>query len=95
MSSIARIIGDLTSVSTKIAAAVEQQSTTTRQIAESVHTAADFTARASTEIGSIEQVVTRGAGAVGDITAWTAELSSRAADLETKVASFFTSVRAA
>jgi methyl-accepting chemotaxis protein len=95
ISSIARIIGDLTSVSTKIAAAVEQQSTTTRQIAESVHTAADFTARASTEIGSIEQVVTRGAGAVGDITAWTAELSSRAADLETKVASFFTRVRAA
>jgi methyl-accepting chemotaxis protein len=93
--SIARMIGDLTSVSTKIAAAVEQQSTTTRQIAESIHTAADFTARASTEIGAIEQVVTRGAGAVGDITAWTAELSSRAADLETKVASFFSRVRAA
>jgi hypothetical protein len=36
-----------------------------------------------------------GAAAVGDITAWTSKLSSRAADLETKVAAFFSRVRAA
>jgi methyl-accepting chemotaxis protein len=95
ISSIARVIGTLTSVSTSIAAAVEQQSMTTRDIAESIHTAAGHTARASTEIGSVEQAVTRGAAAVDAITQWTARLSSRANDLETKVATFFTRVRAA
>jgi hypothetical protein len=39
--------------------------------------------------------VTRGDGAVGEITTWTARLSARAHDLETKVATFFTRVRAA
>jgi methyl-accepting chemotaxis protein len=95
ISSIARVIGTLTGVSTSIAAAVEQQSMTTRDIAESIHTAAGHTARASTEIGSVEQAVTRGAAAVDAITQWTARLSSRANDLETNVATFFTRVRAA
>jgi len=95
ISLIARAIGELTSASTSIAAAVEQQSTTTRDIAESIQTAAGHTARASTEIGSVEQAVTRGATAIGEITQWTAQLSSRAHDLETKVATFFTRVRAA
>jgi hypothetical protein len=40
-------------------------------------------------------VVSRGAGAVGEINTWTARLSARAQDLETKVATFFTRVRAA
>ena len=95
IASIAESIGQLTSVSTSIASAVEQQSTTTRSIAESVHTAAGHTARASTEIVSVEQAVTKGAAAVGEITQWTARLSSRASDLEAKVATFFTRVRAA
>jgi len=95
ISSIARTIGMLTTVSTSIASAVQQQSLTTRGIAESIHNAAGYTARASAEIGSVEDSVTRGVAAVGDITTWTAELSTRANDLETKVATFFTRVRAA
>jgi methyl-accepting chemotaxis protein len=95
ISSIARAIGELTAVSTSIASAVEEQSTTTRGIAEGVHGAAAHTAQASTEIESVERAVTLGASAVGDITAWTDRLSSRANDLETKVASFFSRVRAA
>jgi methyl-accepting chemotaxis protein len=95
ISSIARVINELTRVSTSIASAVQQQSATTGAIAESVHNAAGYTARASTEVGSVEQAVTRGATAVGDITDWTAELSARARDLETKVATFFNRVRAA
>jgi methyl-accepting chemotaxis protein len=95
ISSIARAIGELTAVSTSIASAVEEQSTTTRHIAESVHSAAAHTARASAEIESVERAVTLGATAVGDITAWTERLSSRANDLEMKVASFFGRVRAA
>ncbi len=95
ISSIARAIGELTAVSTSIASAVEEQSTTTRDIAESVHGAAVHTARASAEIESVERAVSLGATAVGDITAWTERLSSRANDLEMKVASFFSRVRAA
>jgi methyl-accepting chemotaxis protein len=95
IASIARAIGELTGLSTSIATAVEEQSATTRDIAESVHGAAGHTARASAEIGSVEQAVGLGAAAVGDITAWTARLSSRADDLEAKVASFFSRVRAA
>lgn len=95
MSSIARIIGELTTASANIAAAVGQQSSTTNSIAESVHIAAGHTARASTEIGTVEQAMSRGAEAIGEITTWTARLSSRANDLEAKVASFFSRVRAA
>src|ERR1700683_2855789 len=95
ISAIARAIDELTGVSTSIASAVQEQSATTGSIAESEHNAAGYTARASTEVGSVEQAVTRGAAAVGDITSWTAKLSSRAHDLETKVATFFNRVRAA
>jgi methyl-accepting chemotaxis protein len=95
ISSIARTIGKLTTVSTSIASAVQQQSMTTRGIAESIHTAAGHTARASVEINSVDEAVTRGVAAVGEITTWTDRLSARANDLETKVATFFTRVRAA
>jgi methyl-accepting chemotaxis protein len=95
ISSIARAIGKLTTVSTSIASAVQQQSMTTRGIAESIHDAAGHTARASVEINSVDEAVTRSVAAVGDITTWTARLSARADDLETKVATFFTRVRAA
>jgi methyl-accepting chemotaxis protein len=95
ISSIARAIGELTSVSTSIASAVQEQGATTGAIAESIQNAAGHTSQASAEIGSVEEAVTRGAGAVGEITTWTARLSARAHDLETKVATFFTRVRAA
>jgi methyl-accepting chemotaxis protein len=95
ISSIARTIGKLTTVSTSIASAVQQQSMTTSGIAESIHTAAGHTARASVEINSVDEAVTRGVAAVGEITTWTDRLSARANDLETKVATFFTRVRAA
>jgi methyl-accepting chemotaxis protein len=95
ISSIARTIGKLTTVSTSIASAVQQQSLTTRGIAESVHDAAGHTARASVEINSVDEAVTRGVAAVSDIAAWTDRLSARANDLETKVATFFSRVRAA
>ena len=95
IASIAQVIGALSTVSTNIATAVEQQSVTTRDIAESIHTAASHTERASNAISSVEQAVTQGATAADVITEWTAQLSSRANDLETKVATFFNRVRAA
>src|SRR6202051_4219473 len=95
ISSIARAIGELTGVSTSIASAVQEQAATTSAIAESIQNAAGHTSQASSEIGSAAEAVTCGDGAVGEITTWTARLSARADDLETKVATFFTRVRAA
>jgi len=95
ISSIARVIDELTAVATTIAAAVEEQGATIRGIAGGMQTAAGNTARASAEMGSVEQAASRSAGAVDDIAAWTERLSSRASDLEAKVATFFAQVRAA
>jgi methyl-accepting chemotaxis protein len=95
IASIASSINKLTEVATSIATAITEQSATTREIASRVQTAAGNTAHASAEIRSVEQAATQGAAAVGDITGWTARLSARAQDLETKVATFFTRVRSA
>ncbi len=95
IASITQAINTLTAVSTSIASAVQEQSATTGSIAESIHNAAGYTARATTEVGSVEQAVARSAAAIGDITSWTEKLSSRAHDLENKVATFFNRVRAA
>ena len=95
IASIARSIHELTEVSTSIASAVEQQSATTREIADSIQKAAGNTARASTEIQSVEQAARKGAEAVEEMSGWTARLSARAHDLEEKVARFFGRVRAA
>jgi methyl-accepting chemotaxis protein len=85
----------LTSVSTSIAAAVDEQGATTREIASSIQTAAGNTTRASDEIKSVEQATSQSAAAIGEIGGWTERLSARAQDLETKVATFFNRVRAA
>jgi hypothetical protein len=42
-----------------------------------------------------DEAVSRAGAAVGEITSWTDRLSARANDLEAKVATFFTRVRAA
>jgi methyl-accepting chemotaxis protein len=93
--SIARSIHELTMVSTAIASAVDEQGTTTHEIAHSVQTAAGNTAHASSEIKSVEQAANQAAEALGEISGWTARLSARAQDLEAKVSSFFNRVRAA
>ena len=93
--SIGRNIHELTAVSTSIAAAVDQQGATTREIASSIQIAAGNTARASDEIKSVEQATNQSAVAIGEIGGWTDRLSARAQDLEAKVASFFNRVRAA
>jgi methyl-accepting chemotaxis protein len=95
ITSIARGIQKVAEASTSIASAVDEQSLTTRAIAESIHKAAGNTACASDEIQSVEQAARRGAAAVGEIGGWTARLSSRADDLESKVARFFSRLRSA
>ena len=95
IASIAGNIHELTDVATTIAAAVDQQVATTRDITESIQKAAGNTLRASTEIRSVEKAAEQGATAAGEISGWTARLSARAQDLESKVARFFARVRAA
>ena len=46
---------------------------------DSIQTAAGNTARASTEIHSVEQAARQGASAIGEISGWTERLSARAA----------------
>ena len=95
ISAILRVIGQLTTTATSIASAVEQQSATTRDIAASIQTAAGHTASASNEIQSVEQTAGRSATAFSEIADLTAAVSSRADELESKVAEFFNRVRAA
>lgn len=95
ISSIAATIDQLTLVASDIASAVEEQSSTSREIAGSIQAVANNTAQASVEIHSVQQAASQSAAAVGEITGWTAKLSSRANDLETKVTRFFAQVRAA
>ena len=95
ISSIAGNVHELTAVVTTIAAAVEQQVASTRDITDSIQKAAGNTSRTSTEIQSVEKAAQQSATAVGEISGWTARLSARAQDLESKVARFFARVRAA
>ena len=67
ISSIARLIGQLTESATTIASAVEEQTETTRQIASSIQTASQYTASASSEISSVEHAAGRNASAFNDI----------------------------
>jgi methyl-accepting chemotaxis protein len=93
--SIAGNVRELTAVASTIAAAVEQQVASTRDITDSIQKAAGQTLRTSAEIESVEKAAQKSARAVGEISGWTARLSARAQDLESKVARFFARVRAA
>jgi methyl-accepting chemotaxis protein len=75
--------------------AVEEQSATTRDIAASIQTAAGHTASASTEILSVEEAAGRSVQAFGEIADLATLVSSRANELQSKVAEFFNRVRAA
>jgi methyl-accepting chemotaxis protein len=95
ISSITGVIEDLTSVANTIAVAVEQQGVTTREIAVNMRIAAGNTTRASAEISSVEQAASRSAVAASEIADWSERLSTGADDLQSKVATFFSRVRAA
>ena len=95
ISSIARVIEQLSIAATSIASAVEEQTATTRDIAASIHSVAGHTASASAEILSVEQAAGHSAAAFDEIADLTARVSLRADDLESKVAAFFSRVRAA
>lgn len=93
ISSIARSISDLTRVAKGIASAVEEQGLATREIALNIHTAMHNTARASSEMQSVENATNQSVTAVNEIAGWTTRLLGRADDLESKVKEFFARIR--
>ncbi len=95
ISSIARVIGELAEATKSIASAVDEQSATTRGIAGSIQTAAEYTASASAEILSIEEAAGRSVTVFDEVADLTARVSLRANELKSKVAEFFSRVRAA
>jgi methyl-accepting chemotaxis protein len=95
ISSIAGVIEELTLVANTIAEAVKEQTASTREIVGSMQTVASNTAQASAEISSVEQAAGRSAAAAGELAHWSERLSSRAEDLESQLATFFSRVRAA
>jgi methyl-accepting chemotaxis protein len=95
ISAIARSIDTMAEVATGIAAAVEEQNATTREIAASIQVAASNTAQSSVEIDSVKEAAGRNAQALAEINGWIGSMSTRADDLEARVAEFFSRVRAA
>jgi len=72
----------------------EVQAAATGEIAANIQTAMRNTARASGEMQSVQNATTQSVTAVNEITGWTARLSDRANDLESKVKEFFARIRA-
>jgi methyl-accepting chemotaxis protein len=95
VSSIANVIGQLRDAAETIASAVEEQSVTTKHIAASMQTSSRYTTSVSSEILSVEHAAERNASAFNDIARLTAEVSSMATELKSRVTSFFARVRAA
>jgi len=95
LGSVAQAVKDIAAMAARIAASVQEQSAATRNIANSVHAAAQYTSRASEDVRAVEGSTTRSLDLVQEVVDLSGTLSSRAGDLEQKLAAFFESVRAA
>jgi methyl-accepting chemotaxis protein len=93
--SVANAVSDISSVATSIESAVYEQTAATKEIAASAHQAAQNTAQATRDVQAVETATRQALEVVEEFGKQTALLSSRASDLEIKVARFFSSVRAA
>lgn len=95
LGSVAQAVKNIAAMAARIAASVQEQSAATRNIADSVHAAAQYTARASEDVRAVEDSAGRSLDLVQEVVGLSGTLSSRAGDLEQKLAAFFESVRAA
>lgn len=93
--SVAHAVKNISSVAATIGQAVYQQTAATNEIAVSVQSAAKYTMQAGEDVQAVETSISRSLGIVQEVVDLTERLSLRAADLEKKVAEFFSSVRAA
>ena len=95
LGSVAGAVKNIATVAAKIESAVQEQTAATRDIAGSVHSAAKYTVQATEDVRAVEGITARSLDTVQEVVTLSETLSSRAADLEQKVARFFASVRAA
>ena len=92
---VAHAVKNISSVAGTIEQAVHEQSAATNKIGISVKAVAKYTVQASEVVRTVETSSNRSLGIVQEVVDLTERLSSRAADLEKKVAQFFSSVQAA
>jgi methyl-accepting chemotaxis protein len=95
ISSIADGITELTETARNIDGAVEEQTSTTVQIAERMKDAASSTACATAEMAAVEKASIGSADSIRDLMGWTERLSAAAREIEKSVDDFFSRVRAA
>lgn len=95
LGSVAQAVKDISAMAARIENSVQEQTAATRDIANSVQAAAQYTVQASDDVRAVEGSTARSLDVVQQVVTLSESLSSRAADLEQKVAAFFESVRAA
>jgi methyl-accepting chemotaxis protein len=95
INSVAQAVDDIASVATSIETAVHEQSAATKEIASSVSAAAQNTVQAKHDVQAVEASTGQSLDVVKEFGKLTDQLSSSAADLEVRLARFFSSVRAA
>jgi methyl-accepting chemotaxis protein len=92
---ISAVILQISDVSGTIAAAVDQQGSTTREIARNVQIASDGAARVGSAITDVHQGAADTGSASGQVLSSAQSLSSQASQLKLEVDNFLASIRAA
>ena len=92
---IHQTISEINQVSMAINAAVEEQSTSTREIARNTREAADGTREVTSHIAGVQQGATETGSAAAQVVSASSELGSQADRLRQEVSKFLTSIRAA
>ena len=93
--SISQIIGQIDEAASSIAAAVEEQSTTTGDIARNVQEAAKSTSEVSQNIGQVSEVAGQTGTAASSVLGAAGELKRQSNDLATEIEQFIAGIRAA
>jgi len=95
ITSIAESITDLAEGARNIDGAVEEQASTTRQIAEGMQSATSATSRASDEMVAVQNASTNSANSINELIGWIERLSAAAREIEKTLDEFASQVRAA
>lgn len=88
-------VNNISSLATSIEQSAQEQSSATKEIADTLQNARQNTVRATKDVQAVQSLTSRSVDVVKEVVGLTDHLSSRAADLEIKVAQFFSTVRAA
>lgn len=92
---IARIIGDISVITTSIAVAIEQQSATSQDIARNIEEAAKGTGDVSSNITIVSQGAQVTADAASSVQSASSELSTQGTKLKNEIEGFLAGIRAA